>query len=169
MKLNEEKQLKQITDEFSKAVQIFNKKEYKKAIEMFDKIIEQFEDSEYYSVLEIQTRSKMYKNISNARVNPVRIKLTSDEDYLNEGIYNLNAGNLDRALELFSHLEKSKYKDPYLSYLFSLTYLKKEEIETSLGYLKKCIDKDDFYKVIAYNEPDFSTLFENEDFLSMIE
>ena len=169
MKLEEEKKLKLITDEFTKAVQLFNQKDYKKAIEAFDQIVEKYKDSEYYSVLEIQTRSKVYRSISHSQLNPVRIKLSNDEDYLNEGIFNMNAGNIDRALELFHHLEKNKYNDPYLSYLLSIVYLKKEDTEMSLKYLKKCISKDDFFKVIAYNEPDFSPLFENENFLSMIE
>ena len=169
MKLNEEKQLKQITNEFTNAIQLFNKKEYKKAIECFDQIGTKYEDSEYYSVLEIQTRSKVYKNISEAQLHPVKIKINSEEDYLQEGIFSLNAGNLDKALELFNHLEENKYADPYLYYLTSIVYLKKEDVESALDYLKKSIDKDDFYKILAYNESDFSHLFENETFMSMIE
>ena len=77
--------------------------------------------------------------------------------------------NVMKSLEYFEHLRKNKYKDPYLYYLLSLNHLKKEEIEDSLKYLKMCVDKDEFYKVIAHNEPDFDPLFENDEFKAIIE
>lgn len=164
MKLHEEKELKKITDEFTKGVELFTKKECKKALEIFDDIIEKYKDTEYYSIAEVQARSKVYKTICESRLNPVTLKLESDEDFLNQGILNLNSGNYDEALKLFLELEEKGYKDPYLTYLLSILYLKKEDEGKSLKYLKKCIKKDDYYKVIAYNEPDFSEIFDKEEF-----
>ncbi len=168
MELNEKKQLAKIIKEFAPAVQIFSKKDYEKAENAFDSIIERYKDSDFYSVLDIQVRSKVYKKICHAQLHPIKIELTSDEDYLNEGIYNLNAGNFDRALELLSHLGKSGYKDSLVNYLLSIVYLKKEDIDNSLEYLKKAVKKDQYYKIIAHNEPDFDSLFENEEFAAII-
>lgn len=168
MKLNEEKELKKITDEFTRGVDFFTQKECKKALEVFSGIIKEFEDSEYYSVLEIHGRSKVYNAICESRINPVKPDLESEGDYLNYGIFNLNAGHLKEALELFNQLEEKGYKDPYLNYLFALAYLKQHDKDTCLKYLKKCIKKDDHYKVIAHNEPEFSVMFENEEFQALI-
>ena len=169
MELNEEKQLAKIIKEFTSVVQIFSKKEYEKAEKAFGSIIEKYKDSDFYSVLEIQMRSKAYKNICYAQLHPVKIELASDEDYLNEGIYNLNAGNFDMALELLNHLEINGYKDSYVSYLLSIIYLKKEDSDNSLEYLKKAVEKDEYYRIIAHNEPDFDSLFEkNEEFAAII-
>jgi tetratricopeptide (TPR) repeat protein len=169
MKLNEEKQLKKITDELTEAVVSFTQREYKAARDKFDVIIEEYKDSEYYSVLEIQTRSKVYKNICLAKLNPIKDELNSDEDYLYQGIFSLNAGDLDKALELFNHLKESSYDDPYLDYLITIAYLKNEQIPECIDSLKECIAKDDYYKIIAHNEPDFSTLFDNDEFLTLID
>lgn len=169
MRQSEEKELKKVINEFGVAIKLFNKKKYKEAIEIFDKLIKESNDSDHYSVLEVKTRSEVYRNIAESQLNPVKIKLESNEDYLNEGIFNLNAGNLDRALARFKHLEKKKYNDPYLYYLISLVYLKKDDIEESINYLEQCIDLDDYYKIIAYNEPDFDSLSEDENFIDLVE
>ena len=36
-------------------------------------------------------------------------------------------------------------------------------------YLKKAIKSDEFFKVVAYNEPDFEHMFENDEFTAMVE
>jgi hypothetical protein len=166
----EEKELKKITDAFSKAVKLFHKKEFKNAAEMFGTIIEEYKDSEYYSVLEIQTRSKTFMNLADVCQNPPRMQLKTDDDYLSEAVFQLNAGNFERSLQLCNALEeKRNFKDPYLAYITALCHLNNGDEDASLKYLKKCVDKDPSYKVIAHNEPDFEPLLEKEDFLSLIE
>lgn len=169
MELSEEKQLKHITGEFTKGVELFKAREYQQALEVFGRIAEEYKDSQYYSVLEIQGRSELYRKLCEARLNPVEIQLQDDKDYLFDGIFHLNAGNLDKALERFNYLEEKKYSDPYLEYLLSLVYMGKEDYNTCLKYLKKAIDADESYKVIAYNEPDFEPLFENDRFTAVVE
>ncbi len=168
MELKEEKELKRITDEFAKGIKAFNQQSCKDAVVIFGRIVEKYKDSEYYGVLEIQARSKVYKNICMSRANPAKISLESDEDYLYNGIFHLNAGRLENALERFEYLEKKSYSDPYLNYLLAVVYLKKEETDACLDYLKAAVDKDPFYKVIAHNEPDFDPLFEDENFTALI-
>ncbi|MCP4150131.1 MAG: hypothetical protein GY757_20455 [bacterium] len=167
--LNEEKLLKEIVNVFTAAVKIFTQKDYQKASKSFESIIVKYKDSPYYSILEIHARAKVYKNVCDSRLNPVKIALENDEDYLMEGIFNLNCGKYDLALEHFTHLEESKYKEAFVAYLKSLTFLKKEEFETSLEFIGKAIELDPYYKVIAHNEPDFDALFENEEFVALIE
>jgi len=165
----EEKELKKISTDFSKAILAFHKKDYQNALDLLNNIIDTFKDSEYDSVLEIQGQSKIYKNICHSHLHPVKVVLKSDEDYLNEGLYNLNAGDLDQALKYFQDLEEKKGNtDPYLFYLLALVYVKKENHEIALKYLKKCISKDDFYKIIAHNEPDFEPIADNGEFLSLV-
>ena len=50
-----------------------------------------------------------------------------------------------------------------------MVYLKKGDTETCLMYLQKAIKTDGFFKIIAYNEPDFEPMFENDDFTRMVE
>ena len=168
MELKEEKQLEAIYNEFTEAMQIFSKRDYAKALTAFEKIIEQYKDSDYYSVLEIQTRSKVYLNICNAQLNPVKSELKTDEDYLNEGVYMLNAGKIDKALSLFEYLEPKSFKTPYINYLLSIIHLKKRDVHKSLEYLKKAVKEDRGFKIIAHNDPDFDDLFDNDAFFSIV-
>lgn len=169
MELKEEKKLIKAIEQFTAAVKVFQAKECEKAISAFDNFLKQYEDSEYYSVLEICGRAQVYRNICQSKLNPVKVELENDENYLNEGIFNLNAGNLNRALELLEPLSEKKYREAYVNYLLSLVYLKKKEISTAMDYLKKAFEKDNFYRTIAHNEPDFEKMFENETFLAIIE
>lgn len=169
MELKEEKELAKIAEEFTEAMQVFSKKDYEKAHDAFDGIIEHYKDSEYYSVLEIQTRSKVYKNICHAQLNPVKSVLETTEDYLNEAVFNLNAGNLENARELLEQLEKKDTDMAYVNYLYSLVYLKMEDIPKMLEHMKKAVETDKFFKIVAHNEPDFDDMFDNEEFVSIIE
>ncbi|MCP5105912.1 MAG: tetratricopeptide repeat protein [bacterium] len=168
MELNEEKELAKAVKGFESAIQIFTKRDYKKAEESFAGIIETFADSEYYSVLEVQARAKVYKNICQAQLNPVKVELTTDEDYLTAGVYNMNNGDFDNALEALEHVADDDCKDAYVCYLKSIIYLKKEEVETALEFLEKAVEKDKTYKVIAHNEVDFDEMFDNEEFVAII-
>ena len=169
MKLKEEKELQTITAEYEKALQLFHKKSYHKAEAAFKQTIDTYKDSEFYSVLEIQTRVKVHYAITQAQLHPATLKLESNEDYVWEGVFQLNAGNTDKALELFNRAEKENYKDAYLYFLFAAAYLKKEDTANSLRYVEKCVKKDSAYKVILYNEPDFEPLLQSQDFLNLVE
>ena len=106
MELSEEKQLKKITEEFTKGVALFRERKCQQAVEVFNRIMEEYRDSQYYSVVEIQSRSKFYQMLCDARLNPVKTDDWDDEDYLYDGIFHLNAGNLDKAAERFKYLEE---------------------------------------------------------------
>jgi tetratricopeptide (TPR) repeat protein len=164
----EEKELKAIKNEFSKGVEAFKKQECRQAVETFDRIVDLYKDSEFHSVLGIQTRARAYGKICQSRANPQKVALEEDEDYLFDGIYQMNAGDLDTSLERFRYLDEKKYGDPYLQYLLALLYLKRADSENCLKYLQAAVEADQMYKVIAHNEPDFDPMFENEEFVSLI-
>lgn len=169
MKLKEEKELQTITAEYEKALQLFHKRNYHKAETAFKQIIDAYRDSEFYSVLEIQTRVKVHYAITQSKLQPQAAKLEGAQDYIWEGVFQLNAGNTDKALELFNHAEKNNCKDAYLYYLIAAAYMKKEDTANSLRYVDKCLKKDASYKVLVYNEPDFEPMLQNQDFLKLVE
>jgi predicted Zn-dependent protease len=169
MKLTEENELKEITDDFSKGVTLIKKKMYKEAQTSLDELINKYQHTEYYSVMEILARSKVYRAIAASQLNPVQIKLESEQDYLNEGIYSLNAGNGSRAIELFSDLNKKNPKNPYFLYLLALAYSQQDNQANSLKYLKECINIDSSYKIRAFNESGFLKIAEDDEFNALVE
>ncbi len=169
MEIKEEKELGKASKEFGSAIQVFGKKEFEAAHKAFEAIYKKYQESEYYSVLEIQARAKVYMNICSAQLNPVKIELDGDQDHLNEGIFNLNAGNYPRALELFEYLEEKKFQEVFVKYLRGLTHLKNENPDQAYEILEEVIGIDEFYKVIIYNEPDFEELLEGEKWAALVE
>ncbi len=169
MELNEEKELGSITADFSKAVETFKQRTYPQAQTMFEQIIDQYKDSHFDRVLMVRNSSMVYRNICQSQINPVKIELTCDEDYLFDGIYFLNAGKLDKALERFHYLLEKEYADPYLYYLLAIIAIKKRETSHCISYLKKAIHKDPSYRIIAHNETNFDGLAEYDDFVSLVD
>lgn len=169
MELIEEKELKGIIADFSKAVETFKKRSYPQAQALFDQIVELYKDSHIDKVIQVKTSAMVYRRICEAQINPVKVEFTCDEDYLFDGIYALNAGQLNKALEQFLYLQQKHYPDPYLNYLLAILYIKKRDIDNCLNYLRAAIQKDRSYQIIAHNEMDFDCLAENEAFVSLVE
>ncbi len=169
MKLKEDNQLNEISKKFSEAVKKFTKREFKEASADFEKIIDEYKDSEFYSVLEIQTKSKSYKNICDQRTLKKRAATEDEDDILNELLFYINIDDIDEAEKIVKKIETKKINSSYSIYLRSLLAFRQDDVEAGMGLLKKTIAKDNRYKIIANNEPDLQDLQENEEFLAIIE
>ncbi len=169
MKLKEDNQLNEISKKFSEAIKKYTKKEYKEAAVDFGNIIEEYKDSEFYSVLEIQTKSKSYKNICDQRAKKKKIESDDEDEILNELLFSINIGDEKESEKIIKKLEEKKINSPYSIYLKALFAFSQEDIDAGLGLLKKAVAKDEKYKIIANNEPDLQDLQENEEFLTIIE
>jgi len=169
MKLKEDSELIEITKKFSGAVKKFTAREYKEAAAEFENIIEEYKDSEFYSVLEIQTKSKSYKNMCDQKTSRNKAPAETEDDILNELLFYIHTEDYKEAEKVVKKLESRKVNSPYSVYLRALLSFRQNEIDEGLALLKKVISKDARYKIIANNEPDLHTLHENEEFLAIIE
>ncbi|MCK4890455.1 MAG: hypothetical protein KAS97_11040 [Candidatus Aminicenantes bacterium] len=169
MKLKEDSQLNEISKKFSEAVKKFTKRNYKEAAIDFENIIEKYVDSEFYSVLEIQSRAKSYKNICDSKTSRKKNEPETENSILNELLIYIGTDDYTEAEKTIKKLETKKINSPYSMYLRSLLAFRMEDVDAALGLLKKTIAKDDKYKIIANNEPDLQELQENEEFLAIIE
>ncbi len=169
MKLKEDSQLSEISKKFSEAVKKFTSRNYKEAAEDFKNIIDHYKDSEFYSVLEIQTRSKSYKNICDSRISRKKTVQETEDGILNELLFNININDFKEAEKIIKKLEVKKINSPYSIYLRALLAFRQDDVDTAFGFLKKAISKDNKYKIIANNEPDLQEFQENEEFLAIIE
>lgn len=166
----EKKVLEQAKADFAKAVERFKESAYQDAEDLFGKLVDTYKDTEDYIIIEIKMKAGVYQKICHAQITESSRKVVTVSEHFQEGIFQLNSGNIDQALELLSPLDGNDEIDQaYLHYLLSLVYLRKRDIHACLNFLSKAIDKDSRYKIIAHNEPDYDPLFENESFLKMIE
>lgn len=168
-KLKEDQELKAINDAYAKAVALFRKRDFRKGHQAFGQIIDEYKNSEFFSVLEIQTRAKVYHAICQDRLQPEKTELKSPADYLLHGTVHLNAGRPDEAIAMFRHLEGKKSADGHLYYLLALAHLQKGDVDASLAFLEKAVKTDDGLKVVVYNEPDFESLHQNPRFSKLVE
>ncbi len=169
MKLKEDSQLNEILKEFSGAIKKFGKRDYKEAAVSFDAIIKRYKDSEFYSVLEIQTKAKSYKNICDSKISKNELSKETEDDILNELLLYISTNKSDKVEDMIKKINTKKPNSPYFLYLQAIFNYKNNEEEAALDLLKKAISKDEKYKIIAHNEPDLQDLQENEKFLAIIE
>ncbi len=169
MKLKEDNQLGSISKQFSEAVKKFTKRDYKSASEDFNTIIKDYNDSEFYSVLEIQSRAKSYKNICDLKTSKKKASQESENDMFNELLFYINTEDQTEYEKILKKIETKKISSPYLDYLKSINAYKNGDEATTLSLLKKAIAKDEKFKIVAHNEPDLKELQENEEFLAIIE
>jgi hypothetical protein len=103
-----------------------------------------------------------------AKESPRTLSLKTNEDKLNQALYDLNADNSDSALKLLDGLLSKNFDKAYVHYLMSLAFLKKDDFKSGLDHLGKAIKLDKFYRILAYNESDFEPWSDKKEFLQLV-
>ncbi len=168
MALTEEKELKKIREAFTEAINLMKGDKLKEAKIAFAKIVDNNRESAYTSIMQVVMRSNVYREFIEYKETSSDAVLESDADYINEGLIHLNNGDLEKAQSYFDHLTKKKYSSPYLFYLQSILYTKKNDLPQAMQSLKKAVELDKGIKVYAYNESDFELLKDNPEFKAII-
>jgi len=148
---------------YSKAMNYFHKKDYLKAIELFKEII-----NKYSSEKEIFDRANLYLSICKNRMEGKKVKLSNFDDYFYYGIYHLNLGNYEKAIELLKEAQKKAPKEGKVYYALADVSAQIGDDKSALSYLKKAIELDSFFKILAQNEVDFEPLKENKEFKELV-
>ncbi len=144
---------------FGQAVKAFRKGDCEKAVQSSKTLIEK-----YPSEKELIDRAKTHIKICQEGMKKETYPLKTFDDYYEYGVYKMNRGELKEALELF---QKAVEKDPSqakILYLLATTYQLMEETDQSLEFLKKAIQKDKYFKILAQNDQDFEPLREDKKF-----
>ncbi|MCP2519963.1 tetratricopeptide repeat protein [Candidatus Aminicenantes bacterium AC-335-K20] len=148
---------------YSKAMSYFHKKEYLKAIELFKEII-----NKYSNEKEVVDRANLYLSICKNRIEGEKIELKTFDDYFYYGIYHLNLGNYEKAMELLKEAQKKDPKEGKVYYALADVSAQMGDNKLALDFLKKAIELDSFFKILAQNEVDFEPLKENKEFQELV-
>ncbi len=165
----EEKSLKKIREDFTKAVKQLKNNKLEESKKSFEKIIAGNKDSSYTSIMQVLMRSNVYKDFIEFKQENKNNSPDDNKSLLDEGLLMLNKGKLEKAESYFNKLIENKFSSPFLNYLLALLNIKKGETETAIDYLKMSFEKDASLKIHAFNESDFDILKENEDYKAIIE
>jgi len=146
---------------FSEAMKEFRKAKFEKAIELLKSFVEK-----YPGERELVDRARFYVKIAEERSKESKeaVSLKTAEDYFHYGLYRMNAGDFEEAQKLLDKALKLNPDDGKVYYALADLNSLAGQTDASLEYLKKAIQVDKFFRVLAQNETDFQPLWEDKKF-----
>lgn len=148
---------------YSRAMKPFHKGDYKKAAELLKDFIDKHPDEK-----EFVDRAHIYMEICKGRKVKEKIPLKTFDDYYQYSVYKINQGKFEEALKSLEKAREMKPKEGKVFYLMADAYCAKNDKEQCLEHLKKAIQLDDYFRVLAQNEADFEPLREDKKFKLII-
>jgi tetratricopeptide (TPR) repeat protein len=144
---------------YNQAMKIFHKGEFAKAAESLTAFLEK-----HSSEKEIVDRAQIYLKLCNARQKKARIQLNTFDDYYQYSVYKINQGEYKEALKLLEKAREMKPREGKIMYLMANAYLLMGHKDECLSYLRKAIQYDRYFRILAQNERDFQSLWEDKKF-----
>jgi tetratricopeptide (TPR) repeat protein len=149
---------------FNKAMKYFHKGDFDKAKQSLEDFIKSHSEEK-----ELLDRAKIYLDIIQARGKKESIPLKSFDDYYQYGIFRLNQGRYEDAMDLFKKANKKKAKQAKVYYAMAHAYCLMDEKDKCIANLRKAVKLDEFYGILAQNETYFDVFREDEEFNSIFE
>ncbi len=144
---------------FGHAMKEFHKGELGKAAELLQAFIEKFPADR-----ELVDRAQIYLTLAERRPRRDVMPLKSLEDHFQASVYKINQGDYEGALKTLEKALEFKAEEGRIYYLMADANMLMSQPEEALENLKKAVQKDKFYSVLAQNEPDFEPLWEDKKF-----
>jgi tetratricopeptide (TPR) repeat protein len=141
------------------AVKEFHKGEFEKAAESFKGFIEKFPVDR-----EIVDRAKVYLAISVKRPKKEPVTLKGFEDHSRSAVAKINQRDYAGAVKILEKTLDFKENEGLVHFLLADVHCLMGETDAALEFLKKAIQKDKNFSVLAQNEPDFEPLWEDKKF-----
>ncbi len=144
---------------YSQAMKPFHKGDYKKADELLKAFLEK-----HRSEKELVDRAQIYLTICGEQQSKEKVQLKTFEDYYQHGVFKTNQRDYEEALKLLEKAREMKPKEGKILYLMAGIYCLKEENEKCFELLKNSIQLDKYFSILARNERDFESLWEDKKF-----
>lgn len=144
---------------FGLAAKEFHKGEFEKAAESFRSFIDKFPAER-----EIVDRARSYLAIVQKRPKKEAAAPKSFADHCRAGVAKINQRDYPGAIKLLEKALEFKENEGLVDYLMADAHVLMGEAETGLDLLKKAVQKDKSFAVLAQNEPDFEPLWEDKKF-----
>jgi len=145
---------------YSQAMKAFHKGDYQKAEELLQEFSEK-----HVSEMEFVDRAKVYLSICQERKKDKRVELKTFDDYYQYSIHKINEGDYEESLKLLKKALEMKPKQGKILYLMADVYCMKGDMDKCLEYLRKAIQIDKYFRILAQNERDFEPLWEDKKFI----
>lgn len=144
---------------FGLAMKDFHKGALDKAAVELKAFIEKYPEE-----VELVDRARIYLAIAHKRPRKETIHLKTFEDHCNYAVYKVNSGDREGALKILEKALDFKQDEARVLYLTADVLCLLGRTDDSLEALKKAVQKDDLFGVLAQNESDFEPLWEDKRF-----
>jgi tetratricopeptide (TPR) repeat protein len=146
---------------YAEGIKEFRKGKFERAAELLQSFIEKFPVER-----ELVDRAKTYLRLSLERSGEAKesVVLKDVEDYYQYGIFKTNARDYEEAQKLLEKALKLAPEEGRIHYALADLFCLMGQSDIGLEYLKKAIQIDKFFKVLAQNEADFEPLWEDKKF-----
>jgi tetratricopeptide (TPR) repeat protein len=144
---------------YGEAMKEFHKGKLDKAQELLKSFLEK-----YHMEKELVDRAKIYLEITQEKGKKAVISLKTLDDYFYYSVYKMNTGDYEEALKVLEKALEMKEEEGRIYYLMADAYVLVGKTEEALESLKKAVQKDKFFRILAQNETDFEPLWEDKKF-----
>ena len=144
---------------FGEAVKTFRKGSCEKAVEMFEALIEK-----HASERELVDRARAYIKICQKITTKATLPSKTFNDLYESGVFLMNLGKYEEALKLFNKAIEKNPDHAKILYFMAAIYQSMGDSDQSLEFLKRSIQQDKYFKVLAQNDSDFEDLREDKKF-----
>ena len=146
---------------YSEALKEFHKGRFDKAADLLRTLLEK-----HAAEREFADRARTYLAICDERLKePREIPAPKTfEDFCHHGVYRMNRREYEEAQKMFDKAAKLNSESPIVPYLTAALMTAMNKPDEAIEALKKAVQGDKFYKILAQNESDFEPLWEAKRF-----
>jgi predicted Zn-dependent protease len=146
---------------YSEALKEFHKGRFEKAADLLKALLEK-----HAAEREFADRARTYLAVCEERLKePREVPAPKTcEDFLHQGVYRMNRGEFEEAQKMYDKAAKLDPESAVVPYLTAALMTAMNKPDEALESLKKAVQGDKFYKILAQNEADFEPLWEDKRF-----
>jgi tetratricopeptide (TPR) repeat protein len=144
---------------YSEAMKEFHKGNLDKTEELLEAFLEKHDTEK-----ELVDRAKIYLRMTRKKGEKETGSLKTIDDYVYYSVYKINSGGYEDALKLLEKALEMKEQEGRVFYLMADAYIHMQKTEDAMECLKKAFQKDKVYRVLAQNEVDFASLWDDKKF-----
>jgi tetratricopeptide (TPR) repeat protein len=147
---------------FEAAVAAFQKRNYEKASQIFEKLTAN-------PVGEVAVRAQAYLRICEQKLHPASPVAKTAEQLYDLGIAQLNARNLEAAVETLRKASALNSKLEYIRYALAAAHALQGNVEAALEHLKAAIELRPGNRFLASKDEDFQSLAADPRFARLLQ
>lgn len=161
--MKEEKTKKDVFEKalaaYGDAMKEFHKGRLDKAAELLQLFLEKFDTEK-----ELVDRAKIYLQMCQQKGKKETVSLKTLDDYIYYSIYKINSGAYEEALKLLEKALEMKEEEGRIYYIMADAHILMEKPDEAMECLKKAFQRDKLYRILAQNEIDFESLWDDKKF-----